>query len=103
MSLGRLILNEKRAAAEQGRRAGEEDDVIPLHGLDSTCSVNPHRRFRLAGLDGSYSGSARSCPRGHRLSHAALAEADLDVMLIPHLDQFNVGSMGEVMMRGNGG
>src|SRR5208283_5464959 len=98
MASGWLILNEKLAPAEQRSRPCEKHFPAPLHGLHSTGSMHAHRGTNFARMDGGHGRGARTRTRRHRLPHASLAKAHLDLVRVPYFYKLDVHAMLEVVV-----
>src|SRR6266481_1855602 len=91
-------LNQKLSPADDLRWSAEKDLFLPTHGLDSTRSMNPHRRVGSFRPDRGYSGSARTRARRLRFSDPTFEESGFDIILIFYDHKLNIYPILEVMM-----
>src|SRR5260370_28950874 len=68
----RPILNEKLALAEQLRRSGEKNSLLPAHGLGSTFGFDLQWGLAFTGDDCGHRSGARTGSRRARLPYPAL-------------------------------
>src|SRR5260370_29096784 len=97
----RPILNEKLAPAEQLRRSGEKNFLLPAYGLGSAFGFDLQWGLTFTGDDCGHRRGARTGSRRARLAYPALEKAHLNMVFFIRDYQLNVNPMLEVMMTSN--
>src|ERR1035437_3322899 len=94
--IGSVILNEKLASADNGRRTRQRDLAIPLHGLRPARRVHANRRVALPQVNRSHRRGTRAGARRLRFSSATFIDTDVNMMAIHNPHKFYVRSLGKV-------